>query len=217
MTESFKDIFLLRHIFYTINKTFLYILQHQAHKASGREVFWSSHAVDPFKFKDNFSTNRSWKLHKYLTAFEKLDPYLQSMGAPQILNYLTWLKDPASPYHRCWHLCMSASLQCPNAGILTVSVLPSLCISVSTCFELSIFSRASRAEPWIFHVPTSWGKQFLGDRALEWGLVLLFILQVTPKWICGPLHQLQGGVLTLPSASFTQESGQWLQVTSPQF
>lgn len=94
---------------------------------------------DPFKVQDAFSTNRSLKLHKHLPAFEKFNPCLRSTNSPQILGNLTRIRDLAISLWLLLTFPHFGIATSAIAGILTVSVLPSVCLS-SNMLQAVVFS-----------------------------------------------------------------------------
>lgn len=108
----------------------------------------------------------------------KLNLYLQSTYAPNILNCLTWVTNLTAFSDIYRHITITSVA---ITSTMSVSVLPSLSVSVATCFKLSFLSSASRVESWIFHILTSWGKK-QQTKASKWESLLLATPQVISKY-----------------------------------
>lgn len=117
----------------------------------------SSSALGPFK--DNFSTNKRWKLHKHLAAFKKLNSCLKSTNVSQNLNYLTWIKDLAVSSQLLLTFMHTGITSSAMMLVFWQSLCSPLCVLVSTCFKLLRFFSASRAEPCLFHTLKAEGKE----------------------------------------------------------
>lgn len=84
------------------------------------------------------------------------------------LKLFNWIKDLAVSSYLLltfMHTCITYSAM---MLVFWQSLCSPLCVLVSTCFKLSGFFSASRAEPCIFHTLTSWGEKTVPRETEHW-------------------------------------------------